>query len=103
MSCSELKALIAANGGPDALYGLVFDNTMFVRFRKKNPFRESDLVSIGGVDYLVHESTFTRHSTKKLDVPMKTYYRMECLQQVIFYSNVEDQYDVDFTMYGELK
>ncbi len=103
MTCNELKSLIAANGGPNSVYGFQFDNAMSVRFKKKNPFKMENLVSIGGVDYYKHESKMTRHSTKMLDVTVYTYYKLECLQQAMFYRNVNDQYDVDFAATGELR
>lgn len=103
MTCEELKSLIAENGGPNCLCGLVFDNSGIIRFSEKNPFEMEQLVTIGGVEYLVRKSVFTRRSTKKLDVKIKTYYELSCLQSALFYEDAKDQYDIDYTMFGELK
>lgn len=88
---SEVTALLDANGGDDALVGIQFDNSIFGYFDTEDRKfdRSKNLVSIGGIDYVVIHDKMNSKPFGRPDIDMKTYHPVDMIQVLLFIEDVK--------------
>ena len=89
-SISEVTALLDANGGDDALIGIQFDNSIFGYFDTEDRKfdRSKNLVSIGGIDYVMIEDVMNSKPFGRLDLKIKSYHPIDMIQVLLFIEDV---------------
>lgn len=87
---SDVTSLIDANGGDDHLVGIQFDNSIFVYFDTEDTKfdRSKNLVSIGGVDYVVQNQLMYSKPYGKQDIKMKEFHPIDLAQAWLFIEDV---------------
>lgn len=103
MTKIEFMSMVNANGGPDKLFCIIFDNDYRIRFTEDHPFKESMMVTYGETDFIVRDLVVARKSTHRVELPVKTFYNMNGIQYVQFVNEVEDKKDIDPTVYMDLR
>lgn len=91
MNNSNVKALIAANGGYDYVIGMRFKNGYKLAFSKE-PMLESELVTIDGIDFIKYDH-FDTNGRK-----LQSFLLTEEIAQVYFLDNLKDNVNLRETM-----
>ena len=97
MTADQLKAVINANGGPECVLALVFDNSIVIQYSDDDIFQIGNIKTVGGLDIYEHHGTIRSESTKKLDLKVTNIHPLECLQAIQFVETPQKRKDADFT------
>ena len=97
---SEFINAVNANGGPECVLNVILDNSMFVRYIDDEHILnlESDLVTIGGVDYIKNYTVVEDNrpaKRKHVTHTITTLHPMECVQGIQFISSKDERNYLD--------
>lgn len=88
MTTNDFKQLINDNGGYDKLLIIQFNNNL-MQYYFEEKFKETDLLSLSGDDYVVCYIKYRDKTTGKLSIPIKIIKPIGTVEGLYFIDDLE--------------